>query len=101
MPDNQGECDGRDRLELHDTKVCGLELACRQERELQTLALIYTRRSDSRVCRVTLGRYPELSSANARSKAIKLKAEIEDELDPAATIQVRKAAPTFGELAEQ
>jgi len=93
--------DTQERLELRDTKIRGLELRIGKREGSRRWALIYTRRSDSRVRRVTLGRYPELSLADARRKAMKLKAEIEEGRDPASAIQIQRTAPTFAELAEQ
>lgn len=93
--------EGQDRLELRDTKVRGLELRVGQKQDSKRWAFIYTRRSDSRVRRVTLGRYPDLTLAEARTRAIKLRSEVEEGADPANVVRIEKAAPTFGELAEE
>lgn len=93
--------EGQERLELRDTKVRGLELRVGQKEDSKRWAFIYTRRSDSRVRRVTLGRYPDLTLAEARTKAIKLRSDVAEGADPANTTQVAKAASTFKELAEE
>ena len=78
--------DGQARLELRDTKVRGLEL--RVGHAAKKWSLLYTRRSDSKFRRLSLGSYPELSLADARKKALSLKAEIEDGADPATGIRI-------------
>lgn len=90
---------GQRRLELRDLKIRGLELRIGQN-GARSWALLYTRRTDGRVRRVTIGPYPEIGLAEARRRALGLKVMVEDGADPAAGIQDEKAAPTFKELSE-
>ena len=57
-------------------------------------------RQDKRQHRMTLGRFPELSVADARAKATSTLGDIAKGVDPAADRARAKADPTFGELAE-
>ena len=67
--------EGQERLELRDTKVRGLELRVGKKEGSKTWALLYTRQTDSRVRRVTIGPYPQIGLAEARRRAIGLKVE--------------------------
>ena len=91
--------EGQARLELRDTKMRGLEL--RVGKTSKRWALLYTRRSDGKFRRVTIGSYPEITLVDARRRALAYKTEIDDGMDPANVAQVRASAPTFAELAEQ
>ncbi len=91
--------DGQHRLELRDKKIRGLELRIGKGGN-KSWALLYTRRTDSRVRRVTIGSYPEVGLAEARRRALGLKVLVESGEDPAAGIQEEKAAPTFKELSD-
>ena len=92
---------GQDRLELRDTKIRGLELRVGKKEGSKTWALLYTRQTDSRVRRVTIGPYPEIGLAEARRRALGLKVNIETGADPATGIQESNAAPTFKELSDE
>ena len=89
---------GKDRLEIRDTKIRGLELRIGQKEGSKSWSLLYTRQTDSRVRRVTIGSYPEIGLAEARKKALGLKVQVEGGADPANGVQEHKAAPTFQEL---
>ena len=91
--------DGQARLELRDTKVRGLEL--RVGRTSKRWALLYTRSSDGKFRRITIGSYPEITLVDARQRALVFKTEVDDGQDPANAAQIRATAPTFAELAEQ
>lgn len=91
---------GQERLELRDTKVRGLELRIGQKTGFKSWALVYTRQSDGRVRRVTIGPYPEFGLAEARRLALGLKLQVETGDDPATGVQSEKAAPTFQELSD-
>lgn len=92
---------GQDRFELRDTKVRGLELRIGKREGSKTWALLYTRQTDGRVRRVTIGPYPEIGLAEARRRALGLKVNIEAGADPATGIQESNAAPTFKELSDE
>ena len=91
--------EGQHRLELRDKKIRGLELRVGKGGS-KTWALLYTRRTDSRVRRVTIGPYPEVGLAEARRRALGLKVQVESGEDPASGIQEEKEAPTFKELSD-
>jgi len=57
-------------------------------------------RANGKRRRVTLGRYPVLSLANARDRAKAVLFDATQGNDPADAIRARRAAETFGELAE-
>ncbi len=90
---------GQQRLELRDLKTRGLELRVGTSGG-KSWALLYTRQTDGRVRRVTIGPYPEVGLAEARKRALGFKVLIEGGADPAAGIQEEKAAPTFKELSD-
>lgn len=93
--------EGQERLELRDTKVRGLELRVGKKEGSKTWALLYTRQTDSRVRRVTIGPFPEIGLAEARRRALGLKILIETGADPALGVQEVHAAPTFQELSDE
>jgi integrase len=51
--------------------------------------------------KLTIGRYPHISIANARVRARKLREEIEGGADPQGAKAARRAAPTISKLAEE
>ena len=91
--------EGQERLELRDKKIRGLELRVGKGGG-KSWALLYTRRTDSRVRRVTIGPYPEVGLAEARRRALGLKVQVESGEDPASGIQEEKETPTFKELSD-
>ena len=93
---------GQRIIEVRDTDVHGLEVRVTTG-GVKTWRLHYTRRSDGRRRAVKLGRYPSMSLKKARARAKALQSGIEDaeaREDPAASLQARRTAHTFGELAE-
>jgi integrase len=92
---------GQERLELRDTKVRGLELRVGKKEGAKTWALVYTRQSDGRVRRATIGPFPEIGLAEARRRALGLKVNVESGADPATGIQESNAAPTFRSLSDE
>jgi integrase len=64
-------------------------------------SLLYTRRSDGKKCRLTLGEYPALSLAEACRLAGRHRNEARDGRDPAAERREAKQAMTFQDLAER
>ena len=93
--------EGHIRLELRDTKMSGLEFRVGKKESSKSWALLYTRDSDGRVRRVTIGPYPQIGLAEARRRALALKVQIEAGKDPAADIQEENLAPTFKELSDE
>lgn len=90
---------GEARLELRDLETRGLELRVTKG-GAKTWALLYTRKSDGTVRRVTIGPYPQVGLAEARQRAMALKIQVEDGNDPAAKLREVKSAPTFKEMSE-
>lgn len=93
--------EGQSRLELRDTKMRGLELRVGKKDGSKSWALLYTRRSDSRVRRVAIGPFPQIGLAEARRRALALKIEIESGEDPATGVQAKRTAPTFQQLSDE
>lgn len=86
--------------EFRDEALHGLELRV-SEGGSKSWRLHYTRRSDGKRRAVTLGSYPALALKEARRRAKRLQAEIEDEekrADPAGGVRARREAETFEEL---
>ena len=59
------------------------------------------RNADGRERRMTLGKYPALSLADARDRARIILAEVARGMDPAGIAAARRRAPTFRELADE
>jgi len=64
-------------------------------------SLLYTRKSDSKKCRLTLGEYPVLSLAEACRLAGRHRSDARDGKDPAGERREAKQALTFETLAER
>lgn len=90
---------GQSRLELRDLDIRGLELRVTKS-DQKTWSLVYTRKSDGTVRRVTIGPYPQIGLAEARQRAMALKIQVEEGSDPAAKLKEVKSAPTFKDLSE-
>lgn len=90
--------EGQDRMSIPDAGVEGLELRV-SPNGAKTWAFRYRRTSDGARRRVTIGRFPDKSLDEARQRAMELRVEVGKGVDPAAGVQVVKAAPTFRELA--
>lgn len=89
-------------IEFRDNDVSGLELRVWTS-GAKSWRLHYTRRSDGRRRVVGLGSYPSVPLKDARVRAKRMQAEIEDEKvrgDPAAARTERRLAQTFREVAE-
>ncbi len=86
------------RAELWDRNVRGLGFRVTSNGH-KSWCLMY--RVDGRLRRHTLGAYPAVSLAKARSKALKALAQVADGLDPAADKIARRQALTFRELANE
>jgi integrase len=66
----------------------------------KTWTLTYTRPSNGKRARISLGTYPELGVARARQKAIERKAAVGDGADPAAAMTAQRSAMRVRDLAE-
>ena len=85
------------RTDYFDTDVTGFGLRI-TARGVKSWVYLY--RTNGRPRRFTLGRYPDLSLADARAKAKTARNDVAQGGDPGATkIEVRRA-DTFGELAD-
>ncbi len=87
------------RTEYWDTKTKGLALRV-TPKEAKSWTILYYRQSDGKQRRLTLGKYPAISLADARIKAREFLTNIEQGQDPAGQKQERKNADSFEELAE-
>jgi integrase len=98
------KCGSGQRLrEVRDADVHGLEIRVTGSGG-KSWRLHYTRRSDGKRRVIGLGTYPAISLKEARTRAKRLQAEIEDETikaDPAGERRARRVAETFSEIAEE
>lgn len=98
------KCDtGRRVTEVRDAEVSGLELRVWAS-GAKSWRLHYTRRSDGKRRAVSLGSYPAMALKEARTRAKRLQAEIEDtesRADPAAGTKQNRDAMTFRQLATE
>ncbi len=85
------------RTEYQDNKTEGLGLRVTPT-GAKSWFMLYYRQSDKKKRRVTLGKYPALGLADARTKAREFLTAIEQGQDPAGEKQARKEADTFAEL---
>jgi integrase len=85
------------QLDVWDSRKPGFGLRV-TSRGVKAWMLMY--RTHGRKVRLTLGRFPALSVADARARATSILGEIARGGDPAAERVAEKAAETFGELAE-
>jgi hypothetical protein len=86
------------QVEYFDARIPGLALRV-TSKGVKSWTLVY--RHVGRVRRWTLGRYPDLSLADAREKAADARREIAHGGDPAGEKQLRRHAPTVADIAEQ
>lgn len=89
-----------DRLDLPDLAEKGLQLRVTSG-GTKTWAFRYTRKSDGRRRRLTLGEFPSMSLEEARTRAQEERAAVSRGADPAAGVQARKHAETFRDLAAE
>jgi integrase len=86
------------RTDYFDTDVTGFGLRVTAS-GIKTWIYIY--RIHTRPRRYTIGRYPDLSLADARDRAKTARNEVARGVDPSATKMELRRAETFGELADQ
>lgn len=94
---------GRKMMEVRDSGFPGLEVRVMAGGR-KTWRLHYTRRSDGRRRVIKLGSYPALSLKDARTRAKRLQAEVEDgatHADPAGDRAAHRKAETFAEIAAE
>jgi integrase len=91
--------DGK-RTDFFDKKVRGLMLRVTPN-GVKTWSLRYSRKSDSKRIRMTIGEYPAFSLSDARDEALKIMADVARRKDPAKDRKRgdRSKPRTFGELA--
>ena len=87
--------EGKLQTEYRDSKVAGLSLIV--GKSAKTWFATY-RAPDGKRMRLTLGRYPATSLADARERALAVHHDIYDDVDPAAKRKARRHAPTFAEV---
>src|SRR5262245_41005036 len=68
---------------------------------IKSWSLMYRRKSDDKRRRINLGRFPEISLAAARSKAVRLKEAIAEGADPAAKGEELKTIETVNQLCDR
>ena len=92
--------DGR-RREIRDGKQRGLVLRI-SPTGTKSWSALYRRRGDGRRRRVTIGTYPEVSLADARTNVLGILAKVSKGADPATrnSSSTRDRPTTFGELAQ-
>lgn len=88
------------RDDFRDVLARGLELRV-TDKGAKTWAIRYTRKSDGRRRRVTLGAFPAMPLDEARTRAQEELAAIARGADPASKVQERKEALTFKELSDE
>jgi integrase len=88
------------REEIRDREVEGLELRVTNA-GTKTWCLRYRRHSDLRKRSLTIGRYPDYSLLDARNAAEDARRVVARGGDPGGEKQVRKAAETFEDIANQ
>lgn len=99
----------RDREDIPDALVPGLQLRVtslhgpdkKRVPGSKSWALRYTRKSDGRRRRLTLGTFPAMSLEEARNRAREELAAVQRGGDPASGVAERKAALTFREIADE
>ncbi len=89
--------DGK-QTDYWDTKTRGLILRV-TGRGVKSWGIVYYRQSDKKKRRLTIGKFPAISLADARTKAREFLTAIEQGKDPATEKQDAKKADTFEELA--
>jgi integrase len=89
----------QEREDIRDIALAGLQLRVTRQ-GAKTWAVRYTRASDGRRRRLTLGTYPNMSLEEARTRAREELAAVARGADPAGSKQIRKDADTFSEVAE-
>lgn len=89
-----------ERSDYRDTLVRGLELRV-TDKGAKTWVIRYTRKSDGRRRRFTLGTFPATALDEARTRAREELAAVSRGADPAAKVQEHKEALTFREVSEE
>lgn len=84
------------RIVLRDSKIAGL--VCRISGKGVKTFSVFRRTKGGQPERVTLGRFPDVSVEQARSRAIKIIAAITDGKNPAEVRRAHRAEPTFEEF---
>lgn len=91
-----------ERIDYAVKGECGLRLrvSARKDGGVNKIwSLLYTRKSDNKKCRLTLGEYPAMSLAEARQVAGRHRNAVREGADPAQTRREEKKADTFVDLA--
>ena len=83
--------------EHRDVQERGLELRVTRA-GVKAWAFRYRRKSDGRKRVVTLGRFPEVSLEEGRTRAREARAAVSRGADPASGVKERRIAPTFADL---
>jgi integrase len=87
------------RIEYFDTFQSGFGL--RVGKSKMSWFVLYRVTGNRKLKRLTLGKYPSMKLADARDKAKNAIHEADNGIDPAVEKQMKRDAPTFGELAEE
>lgn len=87
------------RFERRDALVTGLALRV-TPKGVKSWTVVYSRKSDGRKRRFTIGEYPAFSLETARSEAMAVLARVARGEDPAGDGEARKQAYTFRRLAD-
>ena len=87
------------RIEYSDTFQSGLGL--RAGKSKMSWFVHYRVAGSRKLKRLTLGKYPSMKLADARDKAKNAIHKADNGIDPGVEKQMKREAPTFGELAEE
>jgi integrase len=90
---------GGDRTEYADTETTGLRLRV-SKTGIKTFSLLRRIRNGP-MERLTLGRFGDIKTEQARSKAVELAGKIAGRANPAELVRAHKGEPTFAELFDQ
>lgn len=90
---------GKKRQDFYDTKVTGLVLEVRASNG-KTYVLRF-KNANGRQCQIRIGAFESITLSQARTKARRLKSEIELNGDPAADKKRKRETPRYAELAKQ
>lgn len=92
---------GTQRTEYIDSHRLGAGLRLRvSENGKKSWSVMYRRKSDSKMRRKTIGRYPDFSLSEARKEAARICSEVARGKDPASPSAGTTQVKTFNELAE-
>ncbi len=88
------------RVDYFDTKLTGLGLRVSATGK-KSWFLFYRKKGEASSSRLTIGRYPQMTLADAREKGAEVMLTVTRGADPSAEREIDKKAPTFADLAAE